>query len=406
MEAQATLDGLTGDEFGSPDAMNYFYELFRHGFTEEQTGEETRPIIGTMCVQVPDELILAAGGRPLRLCSGANTFAQLGADHLPAKSCPLVKATVGQFRAGIRFANERLKAVVISGLCEQKRKAAELLVADGIPVYALEAPATKDSEISRFYWQESVRRFAADLEGMCGTKITVKGLKKAMALTAAASGEYRRLHTFLAMSPSLISGCDALLVSNAYFLDDIERWTAATACLNDELEERKDSGYSITSRLAPRLLLTGSPILFPNMKIPLLAEQAGGIIVADELCSSDRLLYDIPHYNEERLYDMVPALADRILKPCTCPCLSPNNDRKRRILGLVKSHAVDGVIYQSLSGCLPYELEQHQINTLLAESRIPMLSLETDYSPEDQGQLSTRVEAFLESIKARGRNKT
>jgi hypothetical protein len=31
--------------------------------------------------------------------------------------------------------------------------------------------------------------------------------------------------------------------------------------------------------------------------------------------------------------------------------------------------------------------------------------VETDYSPEDQGQLSTRVEAFIESIKFRKRKK-
>jgi benzoyl-CoA reductase/2-hydroxyglutaryl-CoA dehydratase subunit BcrC/BadD/HgdB len=32
-----------------------------------------------------------------------------------------------------------------------------------------------------------------------------------------------------------------------------------------------------------------------------------------------------------------------------------------------------------------------------------MLYVETDYSPDDQGQLSTRIEAFLESIKTRKR---
>ena len=32
-----------------------------------------------------------------------------------------------------------------------------------------------------------------------------------------------------------------------------------------------------------------------------------------------------------------------------------------------------------------------------------MLYLETDYSNEDLGQLSTRIEAFIESIKARRR---
>ena len=36
-----------------------------------------------------------------------------------------------------------------------------------------------------------------------------------------------------------------------------------------------------------------------------------------------------------------------------------------------------------------------------AKAGIPMLYVETDYSPDDKGQLSTRIEAFLESLKNR-----
>jgi benzoyl-CoA reductase/2-hydroxyglutaryl-CoA dehydratase subunit BcrC/BadD/HgdB len=139
--------------------------------------------------------------------------------------------------------------------------------------------------------------------------------------------------------------------------------------------------------------------------VPVLAEEAGAVIVADELCSSARLLHDQPIIGEGTLADMLPAIADRTLKPCTCPCLADNSDRERRLLSLAEEYRVDGVIYQAFSGCLPYELEQRRIGTILAEKGIPMLYVETDYSPEDMGQLSTRVEAFLESIHARKQQK-
>ena len=42
---------------------------------------------------------------------------------------------------------------------------------------------------------------------------------------------------------------------------------------------------------------------------------------------------------------------------------------------------------------------------MLDDVSVPMLYLETDFSPEDVGQLSTRIEAFLESIKNRRRRK-
>jgi benzoyl-CoA reductase/2-hydroxyglutaryl-CoA dehydratase subunit BcrC/BadD/HgdB len=35
-----------------------------------------------------------------------------------------------------------------------------------------------------------------------------------------------------------------------------------------------------------------------------------------------------------------------------------------------------------------------------------MLYIETDYSPDDKGQMSTRIEAFLESLKNRRKRRT
>jgi len=70
---------------------------------------------------------------------------------------------------------------------------------------------------------------------------------------------------------------------------------------------------------------------------------------------------------------------------------------------MAESYKVDGIVYQSLSGCMPYEMEQRQVGAAMDEINLPVLYLETDYSPEDEGQLSTRIEAFIESIKARRR---
>lgn len=45
-----------------------------------------------------------------------------------------------------------------------------------------------------------------------------------------------------------------------------------------------------------------------------------------------------------------------------------------------------------------YNVESHLVTEALAKEGIPCLVIESDYSPEDTGQIKTRVEAFLESI--------
>ncbi len=405
MEAKNTLQKIEEEFPDNPAAMDYFYSLYSNLFSEEPRLPTDKQIIGTMCVQVPQELIYAAGALPIRLCNGATAYDQAGAEFMPAKSCPVVRATMGMLHVDQALWGEALQAIVIPTTCDQKKKSCEMLADMGYPVYALEMPASKESDSSRFYWQESIKKFTLELQKITGVKITAKRVQAAIAKVASAASLYRELHELRKSDPALILGKDMFLVTNAYFFDEIDRWMQSVSHLIAELKERQARGFSASKRQAPRILFTGSPPIFPNLKIPILVEQAGGVIVADETCSSGRLLYDAVAFDEPTLNDMVPALADRSLKPCTCPCLTPNKDRLRKLIDMAREHKVDGVVYQAFSGCLPYEMEQKPVAHALAEAGIPMLYVETDYSPEDSGQLSTRVEAFIESIMARRRKK-
>lgn len=386
-----------------PESMHFFYELFHKMSQPGAQHNWNEKIIGTLCVQVPDELIYAMGARPIRLCSGVRAHESAGAEFMPARSCPVIKATLGMFESTMLSQNKNLLGIVVPATCDQKRKAAEILAGKHVPVHLLEMPPAKESENSRLYWQESIKEFTQILQSWTGNRLKRKNLAQAIIDSNKASRSFRRLFSLQRSTPAPLRGNDMLLIANSYFFSDRNQWQKAVTTLSDELEIRIKKQNGAAPKKAPRILLTGSPAIFPNLKVPLLIEEAGAIIVTDELCSSNRLLYDQPILGEGALYDMLPALADRYLKPCTCPCLAGNSDRQRKILTLAKEYNVDGIIYQAFSGCLPYELEQRQISTVLAEKQLPMLYVETDYSPEDIGQLTTRVEAFLESIKARKR---
>jgi len=403
MESTETLRQVS--EFPDiPDAMTYFYDIcksrFANGMDLPQNGKK---LVGTMCLQVPDELIMAAGGVPVRLCSGAYAFDQVGGDFMPAKSCPMVRATMGMMQVSNDTLKEALATVVIPTTCDQKRLSAEMLKSMGYNVTLLEMPASKESDDARMYWQESVKRFALTVQKICGRKITPQRLDAAISSKLEAGRLFRKLQELRSSSPPVVFGKDMWLVTNSYFFAEPDEWCRAVNDLIAELENRKSEWSSPLKQTAPRLLFTGSPPIFPNLKLPLLVEQAGAVIVADETCSSERLLHDAVVYDEKNLNDMVPAVADRYLKPCTCPCMTPNTDRSKKILELVRLNRVEGVVYQAFSGCLPYEMEQRAIGDKLNREGIPMLFVETDYSPEDQGQLSTRVEAFIESIKVKKR---
>ena len=405
-EAENVLDHITDRFDDNPRGMAYFYDLFRRVYCYGDVLQREGVQVGTTCIHAPEELIYAVGATPVRLCNGAYHYDQIGGDFMPAKSCSLVKATLGMLSSDEPVPRVgKLDLVVNPTTCDQKKKASAMIEGMGYRIHDLELPSAKESEESRIYWQRSVRRFAVRLSELTGKKMTRKTLKTAMARTARAQTAFRILHNLRKSTPALFLGKDAFLVTNAFFFDDLERWTEAVERLNKELLQRQQEGFQAAQRKAPRILFTGSPPIFPNLKLPLLIEESGGVVVADETCSANRMLYDMSAVDEWRLHDMVDALADRYLKPCTCPIFTRNDDRQRRLLELAEAFSVDGVVYQAFAGCQVYEMEQRSIAEALNAQGIPMLYVETDYSPDDIGQLSTRIEAFLESIKTRKRKR-
>ena len=54
--------------------------------------KQGRPVVGTFCVFVPEELILAAGGVCVGLCGGSQGSVPDAEKTLPRNICPMVKS--------------------------------------------------------------------------------------------------------------------------------------------------------------------------------------------------------------------------------------------------------------------------------------------------------------------------
>lgn len=403
MEAMTVLEKIKHEFKEPPKVMDYFYNLFESVHCKNEPLHSDKVKVGTMCIQVPSEIIYALDAVPLRLCNGFYTNDEIGSDLLPSKACPLVKATVGQFVSD-NF-SDRPDVVVSPTTCDQKAKSGAIIEEMGFSVYDMEFPRTKESEESREYWRRSVRKFTKDLSADLGKKITKKKLKESIKKVGYAQHLYHKLNVLRKNTNSPILGVDMFLVTNAFFFDKIDNWIEAVDTLTKECEQRVKDEFNVAHKRSPRIVYTGSPPIFPNLKIPLLIEQSDAIIVADETCSSNRMFNDMVSVDEWFVNDMIDGVADRYLKGCTCPIFTKNEDRKRRIIDLVKEYKADGVVYQAFAGCQVYEMEQRSVLEAMEKEGIPIIYLESDYSPSHLGQLTTRIEAFVESLKNRRRKR-
>lgn len=398
-EIRETLGRVWGGNGRGPEGMRYFCERF-HRWEDPLGAAGDRPVVGVSCLQVPLELILACGASPLRFCNGSHALEQFGSASLPARTCSLVRASMGMIASCGQGLRDRMVLLVVPTTCDAKRKVVEVLAEKELPVHALEVPPSRDSEEAEFYWRNAVKKLTLALEQATGTRITRRRLAGSVRLVRRASEQFRRLSRLQRHDQPLLTGAEMFVVMSTFGFDDTAQWTAAASRLADELEKRIERSL-FDGRNTPRILLSGSPALGPGFKLPLLVEEAGAAVVADELCSCTRILYDTVVDGEGGLYDRIPAVADRYLKPCTCPVFDSGADGRRRLVESVRRSNADGVVYQTFSGCQLYQMEQRMTAAVLRRADIPVLVVETDYSPEDRGQLSTRIEAFVESLQSR-----
>ncbi|NDY42153.1 2-hydroxyacyl-CoA dehydratase [Dissulfurirhabdus thermomarina] len=356
---------------------------------------EGRKVVGTFCVFVPEELVLAAGAACVGLCAGAEVGFAEAERLLPRNTCPLVKSFFGFRLARLCPFMAACDLLVGETTCDGKKKAYELL-ADLAPTYVMEVPQAKRSA-DRALFREEVRRLAEALEALTGRRITAEGLARAVRLVNRRRRALQRLARLRGADPAPISGRDALLVNQVAFYDDPERFTGAVEALCDELEARVAAGRGVAPAGTPRLLVAGAPMAVPNWKVPHVVEGAGAVIVGEESCIGERHTRDLVDEAAADLDALLDALVDRYLR-IDCACFTPNDDRLDHVVEMVRRTRADGVVHFALQFCQPYAIEAARVRDRLDREGIPMLRIETDYSMEDVDALATRIEAFVETL--------
>lgn len=396
---------------GTPGPMHYFYDVLESVFVTNEPQAYLDPrnhgkiMVGVYCMVVPEELIYAAGAVPVRLCSGCFESSLIGEDRVPRDGCPLVKSSMGLTLQKGLSVFDLCDVVIIPTTCDAKRKLGEELSAFKT-VWMLEVPHIKYADFSRRVWIEQLMGLKQNLERLtaaskAGRRITARRLQRWIAQTSHAQSEMRNLLSLRSGQTPVLWGRQALAVVNAFGFTQARDWTHHLQALNRSLKVLSDEGLGLFPNPRPRILIAGSPTVFPNMKIPSLVEEMGGIVVCDESCTGDRLLYDPVGPTEKNLRTQIAALASRYMAPCICPSFTPNDDRLIVLSRMASEFKVDGILYHVLKGCVIYDFEVHRVERVMKEQGVSVLRIETDYNPEDVEQLRTRIEAFLEMLKTK-----
>ncbi len=384
-------------------AMDYFDEMAQIDGPRAKEIEEFKAkggkVIGTFCHFVPLEIIDASGCLPLRLGCGHHATVGVGESYLGDPNlCPLAKSMAGCAIVDDFPLYSQCDYIIAPSPCDAKLKLGEALKEIG-PLLTMNIPRVKEGESIRRQWIEEIKNVRDTMEKITGRKTDKKSLKRSIIKYQKAHKAWRTLLS-QKRKANVIWGRDFLLVAWVTFIDDIERWTREVTKLTKELKNMASAGKLVAGKNTPRVMLAGSPVVWPNWKLPNLLEESGAIIVSDELCSGTRTFYDPVVTDEWTKRAMIEAIAERYLYPCTCPCFSPNVEREDNFIREIEESRAEGVVFHVLQGCHLHTLDASRLSRPLKDKGIPVLTIRSEYQDGDIGQIKVRVEAFLEMIEA------
>lgn len=154
-------------------ATNIHSGRIKEMLDKKEAGEATK-IVGSFCVYVPEEIVLACDGIPVGLCSGADWATDKVEEHLPRNTCPLIKSFAGFKLGEVCPYIESSDLVVGENTCDGKKKPTSLCNAKE---HVRHGYSQRARRVDARDLEAEVKKLAAKIEEECGVTITSERLK-------------------------------------------------------------------------------------------------------------------------------------------------------------------------------------------------------------------------------------
>ena len=379
-------------ELTLPQKFEEFTEARKNGFLKVKAlKEQGKKVAGVFCTFTPQEILDAAGFVSVSLCGmSAETIADAEVD-LPKNLCPLIKSSYGFYVSDKCPYTYFSDLIVGETTCDGKKKMYELM-GKGKKTFILHLPQSSE-EFEIDAWEKEIRRFIAFIEKEYSINITDERLREASRLRNIERLERKKLMEVQLKNPAPAAGMDLYKTMDGVgFLFDEQERIDKLKGLREEIEKVNNTEQNKGKK---RILVTGCPIGGVLDKTVGAIERSNGNVVCFENCAGIKACLKQVDENADNI---VRAIAERYLS-IGCAVMAPDTQRMNNLRELVKEFQVDGVVNVTLHACTTYDVESKLVADLMKEINMPYMSIETDYTQGDEGQLLTRIQAFIEMLK-------
>lgn len=343
------------------------------------------PKIGYFCSYTPVELIRAAGFHPVRIKGTENESCSAN-EVLCGNICPYIKAVIDQKMNGNL---EDFKGMVFVNSCDGMRRLYDAWVKldEGKKTFhhILDIPKNTD-DAAVYYYANLLKNLKEKLESYFTLKIHHDDINHSISIYNTVREKVRLFLQKYWSGYIGQSGYEIFSLLKKGVNVVPEKFSAYLS------HTMKQKGDIRDTRDIPRLFVWGS--IMENEKIMKAIEDAGAKVVAEDLCNGSRYFdADVSISN-----DPIVSIARRYIKRAPCSRMVNIFERINNVLAIMQEKSIHAAIYHTLKFCDHNLLDYPVIKKTFQEKNIPLLHLNCDYAVSSEGQIKTRVEAFLEQL--------
>ncbi|MCK5100053.1 MAG: 2-hydroxyacyl-CoA dehydratase, partial [Desulfobacteraceae bacterium] len=314
----------------------------------------------------------------------------LAESHLQAYCCSLVRGILEDSLSGkLDF----LDGTVFPHTCDSIQRLSDIWRINTKYKFFADVimPAKLNTQSAKAYMRDVLIKFKTDLETACGKEITQSNLEESIYKFNLIKTNLKKLYELRSKDPGIIKGADMHAIVKGSMIMDRDQLVELLPAIVSNLSKAKNQNSSLNKN--KRLLISGSICDSPDIYD--LIEQAGGVVVGDDLCTGQRW-FDGEIPNNE---DPMDALTTRYFERIVCPAKHKSNiTRGENIVKLAKKTKADGVIFMILKFCDPHGFDYPYMKEFLDKEKIKNILIEIDDHSLNTGQLSTRLETFMHMI--------
>ncbi|MFA4835188.1 MAG: 2-hydroxyacyl-CoA dehydratase family protein [Dehalococcoidia bacterium] len=358
--------------------------------------KEGRRIIGYLCGFSPPEMMTALDMVPLRIMGNVNEPITQADAYLETIMCPFVRSC---FDLAMKGNYDFLDGLLVPHSCDTvaRIKGIWSYYKPTAFSYFMNVPHMVHSG-SREFFKNELQSLRSALEEFAGSKLTDARLAQAVKLHNENRALLRQLYYLRKGNPPLLSGAETtrtLVVNMSLPVQE------GNELLRQVIKDASSRQTNRPGKKSARIMIYGSEI--DNDAFIKLVEDSGANVVIDDLCIGTKYFW----HDVKPTADPLDGIADRYLDKLTCPRTyrdSPGEhkaDLEQRF-GHLKNFAsdwkIDAAILYVMRYCDTFELDAPDVREYLEGLGYSVLHLEDDYSMATMGQLTTRIQSFLEMI--------